>query len=149
MRELVPFIAMSLMAGALIPLQAVVNARLAQALGSGVGSALVSFAVGTLALLAVALIVRAPLPKADGLAGTPLWIWTGGFLGAYFVFNSLVSVQKLGAAGMIAAIIVAQLAVAAALDHFGALHGAAHPMTLARAAGLALLVAGAALTLRG
>ncbi|HAR68836.1 MAG TPA: EamA-like transporter family protein, partial [Thermus scotoductus] len=51
------WVLLALLAGAVLPLQAGVNAELARVVGGPVRSALVSFAVGTLALFLLALLL--------------------------------------------------------------------------------------------
>ena len=68
-------------------------------------------------------------------------------LGMLFVVSSLIAAPRLGAAPTIAAVICGQLVSALLLDHFGVLH-ARRPVDLGAIAGLAMLVAGAALILR-
>jgi len=60
-----------LIAGALMPLQAGVNAQLARWVGHPVTASLVSFAVGTLALFAYTASTRPELPPLSALASAP------------------------------------------------------------------------------
>ena len=57
-------IALTLFAGALMPLQAGINGQLARQLSGALGAALISFLIGSLALLALVLMQRS-LPGAD------------------------------------------------------------------------------------
>ena len=79
------YLLVCLLAGALMPLQAGVNAQLARWVGHPVSASLVSFAVGTLALFAYGAALRPQLPAAEALASAPWWVWGGGLLGAVFV----------------------------------------------------------------
>ena len=56
------YAALAFAAGAVLPLQALINARLGARLGGPLWAATVSFAVGTLALLFFQLLTRAPAP---------------------------------------------------------------------------------------
>ena len=75
------YLLVCLVAGALMPLQAGVNAQLARWVGHPVTASLVSFAVGTLALLAYSVAVRPQLPPLASLASAPWWAWVGGLPG--------------------------------------------------------------------
>ena len=84
------YLLLPLIGGAMIAAQAPVNARLRVVLGSPVGSALVSFAVGTV-LLFGAVVVAGDAGRLGALGGGPWWAYLGGALGAFFVFATLVA----------------------------------------------------------
>jgi transporter family-2 protein len=131
--------------GALLPLQALVNARLGQLTFGPLFAALASFAVGTLALLAVWLVAARP----DGGAWQmpPWWAWTGGLIGAAFVFAATLLVPRLGAAALICLVVGGQLAGSLLLDHFGVLQ-ARQPVDAMRLLGMLLVAAGMLLVVR-
>jgi transporter family-2 protein len=131
-----------LLAGALIPLQAGVNAQLTRWVGHPVTASLVSFAVGTLALFVYAAALRPQLPGMRALAAAPWWVWAGGLLGSVFVTAAAAFAPRLGAATFISVTIAGQVLVSILLDHFGALGFAARPVTPLRLFGALLLVAG-------
>lgn len=131
-----------LLAGALMPLQAGVNAQLARWVGHPVTASLVSFAVGTLALLAYNAAVRPQLPSAASLVSAPWWVWAGGLFGAVFVTAAAAFAPRLGAATFISITIAGQVFVSILLDHFGVVGFAARPVTVPRLLGALLLVAG-------
>lgn len=134
------------MVGVAAALQGIVNAGLARGLGSSVAAAAVSFWVGALALtgLVVAMGGIGPsLAAARGLA--PGWWLAGGLLGAAYVTIITVLVPRIGIGAATAFVIAGQLIAAAVFDHFGLLGIAQQPLTLARTAGIGLLLAGAVL----
>jgi transporter family-2 protein len=135
----------ALLAGALMPVQAGVNAKLRLFLGDPYLASLVSFVVGTLALLAFMLVTRAPLPTLAAAAAAPWWSWLGGMLGAFFVAVTVILAYKLGATGMMAWLIAGQLIGSVLLDHTGAIGFAVREASWQRLAGVALLFAGAVL----
>ena len=135
----------ALVAGALMPVQAGVNARLREFLGDPVMASLVSFAVGTVALFGFILATRIPWPTAAMAASAPWWTWLGGMLGAFFVAVTVILAFKLGATGLMAWIIAGQLIGSVLLDHTGALGFAVREVTWQRMAGVMLLFAGAML----
>jgi transporter family-2 protein len=78
----------AVVAGAFLPLQAGVNARLAHFIGGPVRAAMVSFVVGALLLfVVVALFDRSGEHRA---AGAPWWVWIGGAFGAFYVTATVV-----------------------------------------------------------
>lgn len=136
---------LSFLAGTLVAVQPSINARLAQRVGV-VESSCVSFAVGTLALLGLLLVLgRGGLAS---LAGAPWWELTGGLLGAAFVTFTIVAVPRIGTAATMAAVIAGQLAAGLLLDHLGLLGGQRLAVGPARVVGAVLLLAGAALVVR-
>lgn len=144
---MIQYVALSVLAGLFIPLQALLNARLASYLTGPISAAFTNFAVGLIGLSLYVIVLRLPAPSAAQIAITPWWAWVGGLLGAYFVAAAAITVPKLGAAGMVSIIIAAQLIAAIVLDHYGVLHEA-QPVSATRLAGAVLLLIGAYLILR-
>lgn len=133
--------------GALLPLQALINARLGAQTHGPLYASFVSFLVGTCLLGALLLASRTPLLPAQPLAALPPWIWVGGIIGAVFVFAATLLVPKLGAASMICLVVLGQVVASLLLDHFGVL-GAQRPADAMRVAGALLVIVGAALVVR-
>ncbi len=135
-------------AGAIIPLQALINAHLGRAIGGPLWAAAASFAVGTLTLIVYSSSFAASgLLLNQAVATVPWWAWVGGVLGAFFVTSSVVVVAEIGAAGMVSIVIMGQLVSAVLLDHFGILH-AAQPATVSRMIGVLLLMGGVYMIIR-
>ncbi len=134
-----------LVVGALPPLQFGVNTTLAKALGSPLRGGLISFFVGTVAILiAVALFApRGWLPLSK-LAGLPWWVYTGGLMGAVFVLTSIVLTPRLGAV-LVMLFIVGQLVSGLVLEQFGWLGYPHHPLNAGRVVGVLLLLGGVVL----
>jgi transporter family-2 protein len=136
---------LSAVAGMLVAMQPPINSKLGQAVGT-FAAATISFMVGTVALLVVA--VAAGGTHLDGLKGVPWWYFAGGFIGAVFVASSLVTVRTLGAGGVVAATIAGQLTASVVIDRFGLLGIAQKPLTAAKVVGIVLLAAGVFLIVR-
>ncbi|MDH5832492.1 DMT family transporter [Luteimonas kalidii] len=133
--------------GALLPLQALVNARLGALTQGALYAAFVSFLVGTCLLGVVIVVTRTPLLPAVPVAALPAWIWVGGAIGAVFVFAATWLVPTLGAGAMICLVVLGQVVSSLVLDHFGVL-GTARPADLVRVTGALLVIVGAALVVR-
>ena len=136
-----------LCAGGMIALQAPTNAMLSRAGGSPVLAALISFAVGTLTLLAVWL-ASSNRPKAAAFAGLPPYAWLGGLYGAIYVAVAAYAAPKIGLATLITIGIAGQIAMALLLDHVGAFGLQRDPISLGRIAGALLVIAGVVLVRR-
>jgi bacterial/archaeal transporter family-2 protein len=125
-----------------LTLQIGMNSRLRTVLQSANTAALVSFLVGTVALIALLIATRAPLPDRDTLASVPVWAWFGGLMGAFYVAISTVVASQLGTTSLLGLALAGQLAMALVADHYGWMGLPEHPITLTRMAGVALLAAG-------
>jgi transporter family-2 protein len=128
--------------GALIPLQAGINASLRMALNSPIFATIANFTVGGLLLVAYILVSRAPLPAASVAAKAPWWTWVGGSMGAVLVLAGVLLSHRLGAATFVASIILGQLTSSVLLDHFGLVGFPEHAVNPMRVLGLVLLAAG-------
>ena len=146
--ETLLLVLLGLAAGSGIPVQASLNSALRQHLGRPEWATLVNFGVGFVAMAAVLLVQRVALPTAAQVARAPWWTWTGGALGAFFVFSTVVLTPRLGVATSLALILVGQLLSALLLDHVGALGLATREVTPGRLAGVVLLAAGVFLVQR-
>ena len=139
---------LALLAGTAIAVQVAVNAELRKAVGGPVSAAALSFLVGTVVLFAVVALSRQTPTSLASLSGAPWWAWAGGFLGAFFVFSSVVLTPRLGAAATFGFIIAGQMITSIVLDQFGLLNLPVQPATALRLVGAALVVSGAYLVLR-
>lgn len=140
-------ILMVFFAGAMVAIQAPTNAYLARAGGSPVLAALISFAVGTMALFVVWL-ASGNRPGTSAFAGLPAHAWFGGLYGAIYVAVAAFAAPKIGLAALITIGIAGQIAMALLLDHVGALGLPREPVNFGRIAGAVLVVAGVVLVRR-
>lgn len=131
-----------LAAGAMLPVQAGINAGLARGWGHPLWAAAVSFGIGTLALLGAALAARLVIPSWQQLSQLSLWSWSGGVLGAFYVSVMVAFAPKMGAATLLALIVAGQMLASVLLDHFGVLGFPQQSASLPRLTGILLLFAG-------
>jgi bacterial/archaeal transporter family-2 protein len=132
-------------AGASVALQQVLNANLRMQLGSPWWAGFISYFVGTVAMLAIAVTSGEPWLSKAMAARTSWMTWTGGIFGAIFIGTAILMVPRLGAATVLALIVVGQMLCSLAFDHFGLLGVPQHPASLTRLAGAALLIFGVVL----
>jgi transporter family-2 protein len=135
---------LAVLAGAGLSAQIAVNVHLRQGAGHPAIAAFISFQVGALILLAALLVARLPWPSLAELSKVPVWAWTGGLLGAYYVFSTIALAPRLGAALFVVLVIGGQLVTALTIDQFGWL-GKVQPLDPWRLAGVALVVLGVTL----
>ncbi len=136
------YILLALAAGVMMPVQAGINAVLGSNLKTPFLAALISFSVGTTALALLCLLLRVPLPAPALVSKIPLWMWTGGLMGAFFVTTTIILAPKLGAVVLLTTLVAAQLTASLILDHFGLIGYPVQPINLWRIAGVAFLVMG-------
>jgi bacterial/archaeal transporter family-2 protein len=129
-------------AGVALIVQVAVNSTLRGSLGTPVGAAFISFLVGTAALLLFLLASRTPWPARAQLSAVPPWAWAGGILGAYYVVATIIVGPRLGAAALLALVVLGQLVTSLLVDHFGLLGFPQQPLTAVRLLGAGLLFCG-------
>jgi transporter family-2 protein len=140
-------LASAFVGGTLVALQAPTNAMLSRAVGSPVNAALVSFAIGTVALVAVALALGVR-PAAGEVRSLPWYGWTGGLYGAVFVAVAAFAAPRLGVTFFLMVAIAGQLAMALLLDRIGAFGLARVEISPTRIAEVLLVLGGAYLVRR-
>lgn len=132
--------------GAGLAAQAAINSGLRQYVGGPVIAATVSFAVGLIFLVVVAVVVAAVSGTTPlKLAEAPWWAWTGGVIGAIYIVASIVLTPKIGVGVVIAVAVAGQLVGALLIDQFGMFGLPTRQISPLRAIGVALLVSGAVL----
>ena len=135
------FVVGAFLAGAVLPLQTLINGRLSGVYGSPVLAGATSFQIGALALFAAHFAFRTS-SGSFRLTEAPPWIWAGGLLGAIYMVGAIASVPKLGAASMISLVVLGQVLASILLDHYGVLSQIAHPVSAMRLGGALLVIAG-------
>ena len=135
------FMAMALALGAILPMQAAINARLAKTAGNPVMAAFISFAVGTVALM-VFLIIARQFEFRFISSSSPWWIWTGGLLGIFFVAGIVVLLPRLGVVLSFSLVLAGQMFAAVLFDQFGWLGLAVREISPGKIIGSILLIIG-------
>ena len=138
------FLVLAFAAGGALPVQAGINARLATWVGGPIRASMISFAVGTLVLVALSLIATRGLVSTGRLGQIPWWAWLGGAAGAGYVASVVAAAPRVGALNLFAAVIFGQLVCSVVLDHYGVLYRE-HQLSAGRIAGVVLLAAGVGL----
>ena len=132
-------------AGVSVFVQQALNANLRTELNSAAWSGFVSYLLGVVFMVCLAIVLRDPIPSGSTMGRVPGGAWSGGIFGAIFIALSIITIPKVGGAAYIALLVTGQLVAALAFDHFGWLGFDVHPAGWARIAGCALMVVGLAL----
>lgn len=143
------WIALALIAGAVLPIQGAVNALLRADLGGAafaVGT--VSFVVATAAMAAVVWggsgWLRIPPPCIACVAGMPWWGWLGGFAGAIYVTTMFTAIPAIGAGAAAGLTVAGQQVASVFVDKYGWFRLPRRPVSGLRLAGVVLLLVGIA-----
>ena len=140
-------VALTAVVGGLIALQAPINSGLGKRIGT-LPAASVSFAIGTVLLVVLALLFGGGFGRVGQALDLPWYYLLGGVLGAAYVTTVLVTVRPLGAGGVVAATIAGQLTAAVVVDQLGILGVEKQVVTVPRIAGVLLLAAGTFLVVK-
>jgi bacterial/archaeal transporter family-2 protein len=140
---------LALAAGAALPVQGAVNARLRAELGQPLTVGAVSFLVATAATaLLLLLVVRftpAPAPDLAGLRRVPWWGWLGGLCGAVYVTSVFTAIPAIGAATAVGLTVAGQQLTSVLFDRYGLMRLPRRAVTPPRLTGVALLLLAVAL----
>ncbi|MEO0766739.1 MAG: DMT family transporter [Pseudomonadota bacterium] len=128
--------------GAMVPLQLVFNGQLGGVTRNAFTASLIVFLIGALVLLALVAMMRPPLPSLGELRAAPRTVWLGGLIATGYIVAIVIITPRLGVGLTTALILVGQLCMALALDHFGAFGNPQRTLGLGRAVGLALMITG-------
>lgn len=138
------WVLLGVISGACIAVQAPINAQLGRSLGLPFAAALISFAAGAIILAIVTVAVSSASGTAIQWSAPAPWLFVaGGALGTVYVTSAIVLTPQIGAAAVMGLAVTGQLVAGLAVDKFGFLGAPMHEITLGRAAGAVLLVAGA------
>ncbi len=143
------WIALGLLAGAVLPVQGAINAQLRDHIGSPLAVGTISFGTATLTAAAVLVVLVAlggtPTPQLAPLRRMPWWGWLGGLCAAAYVTATFLLIPIVGAAVTVALTVTGQQLASAVIDQRGLFRMPRRPLTARRGTGLTLLLAGSAL----
>ena len=138
---------LAVVAGLAGSVQVAVMARLGDRVGVfgalAFATALTALAAGVLLLVA-----RQSFDSYSAAARQPVWLWSGALMGLLIVLTITYSGSRIGTTATVAILIAGQLAMGAVIDQFGLFGADRIPLGWPRLVGIALLAAGAALSLR-
>ncbi len=89
-----------------------------------------------------------PLPDGRLMTQAPWWAWSGGVLGAAYVFAAVVVTPRLGVAALLGLALAGQSIAALIMDHYGLLGLVVRPLGWERIAGVLCLAVGVVLISR-
>jgi transporter family-2 protein len=138
-------VAVAVAGGAAISLQAQTSGLISDRIGT-LEAVFVTYGVGgVLSAILVLVVGDSDVPAVRTLPG---YVWLSGVFGLVIVGTIAYSVGRLGVVRGLLLVTVAQFLVSALIDQFGWLGAQVQPMTVAKAIGIVLLLAGGWLVLR-
>ena len=106
--------------GIILPIQAALNGKMMRTFNHPILGAAISFATGTLFLLAYAFTLRKNI-TIEAIKETSWYDWTGGLMGVIYVTGVIILIPRLGAGFAFALIVGGQLLMSVVMDHYGLL----------------------------
>jgi transporter family-2 protein len=140
-----PWIALALLAGAVLPLQGAINAQLRADLDAPITAGAWSFVVAAATMLLVLAATSLRPAEPARLDRVPWWGWLGGLCGATYVTAVFVLIPEIGVAPTIGLTVAGQQLASLFVDAYGLLRLPRRPVTAVRLGGVATLLAGVAL----
>ncbi len=135
-------VAITVLIGTLLPVQASLNAELTRFLKHPLLGAFFSFLSGTIVLGAIVLFQGLPKLEIKRLIDLPFYYYLGGAMGTLFVGSSIYLIPRLGATTMMAAFVTGQLIMSLTMDHYGLLGLTPQPASWQRILGVIMLFSG-------
>lgn len=132
---------MAFLSGAVLPIQAGLNARLGKAGGNPVYASMLSFLVGMVALIVYILLTRQNV-SWSGLKDAPLSAWAGGLLGAFYVTVVILAFPKLGPGLTFGLVVAGQMMISVILEHYNVLVPQQNSVNPMKVLGVILVVVG-------
>ncbi|MEL6863820.1 MAG: DMT family transporter [Bacteroidota bacterium] len=132
----------ALLAGAALPLQGSLNAKLGEAVKDPVYGAFITFIIGGIGLLIYLLVTKVDFSTVGQVNNVHWSVWLGGLLGAFYVVAMIILVPKIGATLFFGLTIFGQMTLALLLDHYGFMGFPVQAINWQRIAGVVLIVGG-------
>ena len=148
MKSNLAYLAMALITGALIPVQASTNAAFSKSVGNPFLTGLMVFIVGLIGMVAFIIISGTAMPTTQQVINAPLYSYLGGVIVVIYVIMISVLVPRIGVGTSIAFILTGQVIFAVIIDHFGLFNVTPKPIDSIRIIGLVLLIAGVYLVMK-
>ena len=148
-RGRVPWLALAILAGAVLPVQGAVNAQLRSDIDAPATVGALSFLVATVAMALVLVgslaLAGASPPRAAPLRRVPWWGWLGGLCGASYVTAVFLLIPEIGTAATIALTVAGQQVASVFVDRYGLFRLPRRRLSAVRLTGVATLLVGVAL----
>lgn len=143
------FILLAIVCGIASSVQVGLNASMAKGIESPIWGAIIALAIGAIGLAVYAVCTNNLKAKWQAASTMPLWVWTGGLLGAVFVAGAAIAAPKVGATAFVGLLLLGQVLASLILDHYGWLGFEQVPISLGKLIGIGCLCVGVFLIKKG
>ncbi len=134
------YLILAFLCGAVYPIQGSLNGKLLTQVGHPIITAIVSFIVGLIGLLAFGIANKIPWSQFSAIRTAPWYTLLGGLLGAFYISTVVIILPRLGMVLTFSLIIAGQIVLSIIIDHFGLLGNAVKEISLGKTAGIILLI---------
>jgi len=142
------YLALALITGALIPIQAATNAAFSKSIGNPSITGLMVFIVGLVGMILFILISRTSFPAPQQLVSAPLYSYLGGIIVATYVVMITILVPRIGVGTAIGLIVTGQIICAVIIDHFGLFNLPVRSINPTRISGVLVMIGGVYLVMK-
>ena len=142
MKAIYLLLILAVLSGAVLPIQAALNAKVGKAVGAPVYAALISFVIGSVGLFIYSLATKVDLAQINQATSLHWSVWTAGLLGAFYVAAVIILVPKIGAALTFGLVVAGQLSLSLIMDHYGLMGLSVHAINWQRLVGILCIVGG-------
>lgn len=142
MKTLLLPIFVAIIAGAVLPFQAVLNIQLGKTVQQPIFAAFATFVIGALSLLVYLLLIKFDFSTLILAKNATLIDWLGGVLGAFYVTSVIILSPKLGTALTFGLVVAGQMIISLFLDHYGLFGLPIKEINWQRLGGILLLLIG-------
>jgi len=134
------------LAGAFIPVMAILNGRLGKSIGDSLYAPIILFFIGFVfcCLCSLYFTKNLPLPQ-DLLTAQPIE-YLGGLIVGFYVVSATLLAPRIGVGNFIVCAVSAQIITSVLIDNFGLLGAVIRPVSSLKFIGIALLLVGLAIT---
>jgi transporter family-2 protein len=133
---------LSLLCGIAVAIQTGVNSQLRHDTNNPIFTALISFGVGTVALIILYFVFFRQSPAFPQGYSFEWWKFTGGLMGVLYITGVVIAAPRIGAANALGFIVAGQFIAALVIDHYGWMGLPIKSISWYRVSGIALLLAG-------
>lgn len=132
---------MSLLAGAVLPIQAGLNTKLGKSIANPVYASMLSFVIGALVLSLYILFTKQSV-SWSGIRSAPPYVWIAGILGGFYVTVVVLAFPRIGPALTFGLVVAGQMIISSLLEHFNILVYQQQNINIYRVIGILLVISG-------
>ena len=123
------------------------NSSASKYLGSSIAASATFFVVATMTVLLI-LILGGYYHSLARIRNVPVYLHIAGIISAFFIIGTTFLIPKIGARTFFILLVSGQILMAIIVSHFGILESPKDPISLKKALGAILVIAGAVLSVR-